>query len=82
MRYLKQTTTGDIFVWTPQLASRPDMQEHVPASAVAEEQENPSENSENASAEVPEPSIEDAKAAFRRQVKKGFKKPQQTSGAS
>jgi len=81
MRYLKQTTTGHIYVWTENLATRPDMQEYTPAPA-STEQENPSENLENTSAEVPEPSIEDAKAAFRRQVKKGFVKPKQTSGAS
>jgi len=27
MRLLKQTTTGDIYPWTPQLAERPDMVE-------------------------------------------------------
>lgn len=30
MKYLKQTWSGEIYVWTPQLAQRPDMVPHVP----------------------------------------------------
>jgi len=81
MRYLKQTTTGHIYVWTANLASRPDMEEHFPAPVAADQPENTSENSVNASADQEPADIEVAKAAFRRQVTRPRKTAARTSGA-
>lgn len=81
MRYLKQKTTGFIYVWTENLASRPDMEEHIPAPAPAEEPKNTSENSPNASADQEPSDIDVAKAAFRRQVTRPRKTAARTSGA-
>lgn len=79
-RLLRQKTTGFIYVWTANLATRADMEEYPPAQEPSDLPENTSENSVNASADEPETSIEDAKAAFRRQVSKGFRKPKKASG--
>lgn len=79
-RLLKQKTTGFIYVWTANLATRDDMEEVEQAPVNTAEQENTSENSPSASADEPQASIEDAKAAFRRQVRKGFRKPQKAPG--
>lgn len=73
-RLLKQTTTGHIFVWTENLASRPDM--------VPFEREIPSENRQEASAETPpqeRPTLQDAVESFRRQVAKAPKRGLKTS---
>lgn len=81
-KLLKQKTSGHIFVWTPQLAERSDMEPYELAPPSSQVQENTSENSVNTSAEesTPDP-LEDAKAAFRRQVGKVGRKPsQKTSG--
>jgi len=57
------------------------MEEYVPPPPAPAPDENPSENLHNASAEMLPSEIELAKAAFRRQVGKGFRKPKQASGA-
>lgn len=84
MRVLKQTTTGDIYPWTAQLAERPDMvevtnqpveqapQRDLPSDEepIKLQPETPTENSEIASAaEVEEDPVE----VFRRQASKGKK---------
>lgn len=75
MKLLKQVPSGHIFVWTENLASRPDM---VPYEPVI-----PSENPKEASAETiqPEerPTLEDAVESFRRQVAKAPKRGLKTS---
>ena len=67
-------------MWTANLASRDDMEEVESTPAPLIEAENTSENSPSASADEPDASIEDAKAAFRRQVRKGFNKPKKVPG--
>ena len=89
MRLLKQTTTGEIYPWTAQLAERPDMVEYgnepvapepvrdLPSDEqpiqLAAEEEIPTENSESASAEDLPP-LDDAIESFRRQASKAGKK--------
>jgi len=81
-KLLKQTTTGHIYMWTENLASRSDMEVYYPTPALASEPENTSENPVNTSADEPETDLEVAKAAFRRQVTKLGRKPSsRTSGA-
>lgn len=79
-RLLRQKTSGFVYVWTANLATRDDMEEYDPAPKAAVEPENTSENSPSTSADEPDTSIEDAKAAFRRQVRKGFPKPKKVPG--
>lgn len=78
-KLLKQTTTGNIFVWTEQLASRADMVPHEPEAPAA--QENPNENSETAQSDTaPGPGIEDAIDAFKREAGKTGRKTKQSPG--
>jgi hypothetical protein len=80
-KLLRQKTSGHIFVWTPQLAERSDMEPYE-RDAAPKEQENTSENLSNTSAESkPADPLKDAKAAFRRQVAKpGPRTSARTSG--
>ena len=81
-KLLRQKTSGFIYVWTENLASRDDMEEYIPSPAPAIEPENTSENPDNTSADEPAESLELAKAAFRRQVTRAPRKtPSRTSGA-
>lgn len=74
-KLLKQITSGHIYVWTENLASRPDMVLYDP--------EIPSENRQEASAETPtpeeRPTLQDAVESFRRQVAKAPKRGLKTS---
>jgi len=79
-RLLKQKNSGFIYMWTPQLAARDDMEEVPVAPKVDVEEVNTSDNSSSTSADAPDTSVEDAKAAFRRQVTKGFRKPKKVPG--
>lgn len=71
-KLLRQIPSGHIYVWTENLASRDDMEPYeLPVVA-----ENTSENPVEASAEEPPAEgLDDAKAAFRRQVSKVGRKP-------
>jgi hypothetical protein len=83
MKLLKQTTTGDIFVWTENLAARDDMVEFTRGEAPAptEPVETPADEgnpSENSGTETAEPAVEeglaDAAEAFRKAVSKPGRK--------
>lgn len=65
-----------IYVWTPQLAERSDMEPYEPPVPQPKCAENTSENPISASAEAsPDEPLEAAKAAFRRQVSRVRRKP-------
>lgn len=74
MKYLKQTTTGHIYPWTENLASRSDMVLYEPEPRAPEQ--NPNENPKSAQPETaPAVGIEDAMKAFRKEVGKRKKQP-------
>ena len=81
-KMLKQITTGQLYVWTEQLASREDMVLVVIGAPAPEPEkqveiaENTSQNPIKASAdESPEDDIDKVVEAFRRQVTKPGRKP-------
>lgn len=83
-KLLRQKTTGTIYVWTPLLAERHDMEIYTPPPKdtpkqpveQAPEAENTSQNLEQASAdEKPKDDLSEAMTAFRRQVSKVGRKP-------
>lgn len=88
MRLMKHIPSGDLYPWTPQLATRDDMVEVgsqpalEPAQEVASDdqpiqlqpEEIPTENSESASADAELPPLDDAIESFRRQASKSAKK--------
>lgn len=79
MKLLKQITTGNIFVWTPQLASRPDMVLYEPEPVAP--QQNTNENPETAQPETAaDLGIEAALETFRKEVGKPGRKPKQPPG--
>lgn len=81
-QFLRQKTSGFIYVWTANLAARDDMEVYDPAPEAAVEPENTSENPVNTSADEPAHDLEVAKAAFRRQVTRAPRKATaRTSGA-
>lgn len=81
MKLLKQKGTGDIYVWTENLAARDDMEEfsHGAAPAKAPEQTVDQANtSENPDTETAEPAVDEGLAnaaeAFRKSVSKPGRK--------
>lgn len=79
MKLLKQTTTGDIYVWTAQLAERHDMveftREATPAPVAEADEGNPSENPVTETAEpAVDEGLADAAEAFRKSVSKPGRK--------
>ena len=81
-KYLKQITTGNLFVWTQQLSERPDMVAYAPEPEPVQ-QETPRENSETEVPEIaPPPTLQDAVSAFRKDVGKLGRKPKQQTGAA
>jgi len=79
-KLLKQKTTGTIYVWTENLAQRPDMELYVPEPKLPAEPEpqpeNTSQNPTQASADQePDNELSTAITAFRRQVSKAGRKP-------
>jgi hypothetical protein len=79
-KLLKQKTTGNVFMWTPMLAARPDMEPYEPPPKPVEE-ENTNENPETAEPEITESlSIEDALEVFKKEAIKPVRKPKQQTG--
>lgn len=80
MRLLKQKGTSDIYVWTAQLAQRPDMEPYEPPAARSVE-ENTNENPETAQPETAaDLGIDAALSTFREEVRKPGRKPKQPPG--
>lgn len=79
-KLLKQKGSGHIYVWTPALAARDDMEPFDPQPKAVEKQ-NPNENPETAQPETKAgPSIEDALAAFKKEATKPVRKPKPQVG--
>lgn len=82
MKLLKQKGTGDIYVWTENLAERDDMEEftrgETPTAPTPEPELEDGNTSENPDTETAEPAVEeglaDAAEAFRKAVSKPGRK--------
>ncbi len=71
-RLLKQKGSGHIFVWTPQLAERSDMEPYEPPAPAAPDPETPAQNPVVSSKELPP--LDEALAVFQQEVRRPLKR--------
>lgn len=81
MKLLKQKGTGDIFVWTENLAARDDMEEFTPGAAAApaatpeQAASDAGNTSENPDTETAEPAVDEGLAGAAEAFRKAVSKP-------